>query len=213
MFDGVKKMFGGGLDISAMIGPMLPEILKDAAPKIVQAFDDKVLGLENEHELELVNEEDCIEEVAFFGTKRGGQLQIDWVVLRHEKVTDVEWIVELAETLETIKQDEFMKSAMAGLTNAPAPVKELPASPSKLRAISESVQQAPRDPRAFQNLQDIKDRHARYKHETFVVFANVDGVFEVEEGPMVGQTIWYGHQDEAIAQNWADVKNRELKGQ
>lgn len=210
MFNNIKNMFGGGLDISAMLGPMLPGILKDAAPKLVQAFDDKVLELTTEHELDLIDNDDVIEEIAFFGTKRGGQMQIDWVVLRHEKITESEWFVELIETLKTYKQDEIFDAALSSLTNAPAPVKELPAAPDQLHAISETVKKAPINPGVFEELPEVQMRHDRYKHEVFVV-VTMDNKFLVIEGPAPAEdVVWYGHQDESIAQNWADVKNREL---
>lgn len=218
MFDGVKKMFGGGLDISAMIGPMLPGIIKDAAPKMVEAFDQKVLELENSLEFELIDEEEQIEEVAAFLTKRNGKLQLDWVVLGHKKQTNGSWDVTIVENLETLTQDDFFAAALQSLGKPQAPVMQLPEPlvapelPAQLHAISEVVKQAPIDPQPFEQLPDIQSRHDRYKNERFVVFSTRHG-FLVEQGPVVGPVIWYGHQDEAIAQNWADVKNRELKGQ
>jgi hypothetical protein len=213
MFDGVKKMFGGGLDISAMLGPMLPGIIKDAAPKMVEAFDQKVLELENSLDGHLTNENGWIDEIVPFISKRNGQLQIDWVILTHTDDGDGCWTVEIDETLETITMQEFFSAAMAGLTNAPAPVKQLPAAPEQLHAISETVKKAPVNPDVFDELPDVQMRHNRYKHEVFVV-VTMDNKFLVIEGPAPAEdVVWYGHQDEAIAQNWADAKNRELKGQ
>lgn len=203
------KMFGGGMDVSAILAPMLPGIIKDALPKARQAFDQKALELENQLEEPLEDQEEHKEEIAGFLIKRGGKLQLNWVRLSHVYLGADEWSVEIADTLETIEDEYLIKSAMAELSQKPAPVKELPAEPKRLHEISEEVKQAPINPDVFEELPEVQARHDKYKNKQFVVYANA-GVFEVVEGPMLGQLIWYGHQDEAIAQNWADAKNREL---
>jgi hypothetical protein len=205
----LKNMFGGGLDISAMIGPMLPGIIKDAAPKLVQSFDQKALDLEEELDLYITNDAGFIEEIVPFVSKRNGQLQMDWVLLTHTNDGDGNWTVEITETLETVTMKEFMESAMVGITNQTKPVKNLPAEPKRLRGISDAIKSAPLPGNL--DFSEQKEYHDRYFLEKNVVIS-FDNSLQVIEGPAPENVmVWYGHEDEVIAQNWADVKNLQLQ--
>ena len=190
MFGGLKSLFGGGnaQGLANMLGPMLPGMLKEAKPALLQTFTDKTLELENELAYELTDEN----EIAPFLVIREGELRIQWVVLTHQD----DDIIFIEDVLEITSIDDLFNAA----TKQAVPPMELP-EPAELNVPPGTL---------LQRAGVDNETHDQYFFQRFVVI-KVGTIYEVIEGPAAeGDTVYYGHQDENICQNWADEQNRKL---
>lgn len=216
MFNPFKNLFGGAdMDISQILASMLPKIMNDALPKLRQAFDQKTIDLENDMEDDLENDEDYKDEIALFVTKRNGKLQMDWVVINHQKIDEGDWSVEITQTLETITDEEMLANMLQATEQPPQPLELAPAQAPQLKVVSDKVKNQPIDPRVFETLPEIEARHEKFQNNAFlVVFAQGEfGVVAREVMTGNGQRIWFGSNDLNTAEYWANKKNAELKGE
>jgi hypothetical protein len=211
MFNPFAKLFGG-IDVSAMIGPMLPGIIKDASPKIIEAFDSKVLEFENALEDgPLIYDDDFREEIAAFVTKRNGQLQVDWVKLTHDNTGPGMWIVEISEVLETVTQDQFFASVLQSLSKGNAEPRQLQMDNTRLHALSEKVRNAPTiDLQKLESMDDVKRLHKHFAHYPWLAI-RVGNRFALIQAPLSSEDlVWYGSDNQDSVLNWIEEKNQEL---
>jgi hypothetical protein len=189
MFEGLKSLFGGGntQTVAAMLGPMLPGMLKQAKPALIEAYQQKALELENELDYEL----DENQEIVPFPVIRNGEIRINWVVLDHQD----DDVIVIQDTIDTITLDELFAAATE---QAPAQM-ELP----------EPTEPAAEPQTMLERAGVDTERYNQYFHERYVVI-KIGNSYEVIEGPAAeGDIVYYGHQDETIAENWADQENRK----
>jgi hypothetical protein len=210
MFNPFAKLFGG-IDVSAMIGPMLPGIIKDASPKIIEAFDSKVLELENADSGPLIHDDNFREEIAAFVTKRNGQLQVDWVVLTHERTDKDDWNVEISAVLETVTQEQFFASVLQSLSKGKAEPLQIPMDNTRLHALSEKVRTAPAiDLQKFEEMDDVKRLHKHFAHYPWLA-VRVGNRFGLIQPPLSNEyLVWYGSDNRDTVLDWIEAKNQEL---
>lgn len=120
MLDKIKGMFGGDIDPMAMLKPMLPGMLKQGRPQVIQAYQDKVNELSSQLK-DFEFDEDSEYEIVPFGTVRNNEPAVQWVLLEHGDQ------VIIKEVLATYTLDEMFQ----GITGEPLELeneapKELP---------------------------------------------------------------------------------------
>lgn len=190
-----------------MVKPMLPKIIADTKPALKDAYRAKITELENALDYELANEDEFKQEIAPFIVVRGGEFQANWCVLDHEVNEIGEWEISVSDTLESITLDEILESVLnadAG-QEPPRQTFELPEPQQKEGTLLEraGVTEKPTIE------QKIIERHNKYAAQRFVV-VQVGQSLQVIEGPAPeGETVYYGHNDQEICQNWADEANRK----
>jgi len=196
MFGGIKSLFGGSnaQSMAQMLGPMLPGMLKEAKPALLQAFKDKALELENETDYELTEDD----EICPFVVIRDGELRVQWVIITHQD----DDVIVVQDVLEIVTLEDLFRAVTQ---QAPQP-KGLP--PHKWPSLTEPEAQQPQT--MLQKAGVDTERHNKYFNQRYVVI-KIGNTYEVIEGPAdEGDTVYYGHQDETICQNWADKENRKL---
>lgn len=207
MLNGLKNLFGGQAAMLQMVKPMLPKIIADTKPAIKTAYQQKILELENGLDYELANEDEFRQEIAPFIVIRGGEFQANWCVLDHQVNEIGEWEITVSDTLESITLDEILQSVLAETDQPTEPKQtfELPEPQQKEGTLLEraGVTEKPTIE------QKIIERHNKYAAQRFVA-VQVGKSLQVIEGPAPeGETVYYGHNDQEICQNWVDEANRK----
>ena len=117
-----------------------------------------------------------------------------------------EWHVRIDEVLETLTLQQLFNAAS----------KEIPgAIPDSIDVLThgdpteQPLLEANHAPLQAKKERLLKQAHDRYFFERFLV-VKIGTSFEVIEGPAPeDEQVYYGHQDEDIAQNWADDQNKQ----
>lgn len=230
MFNGLKSLFSGGgdIDMMKMIGQMLPGIIDEEKPKLLQAFRQKVASLTAEYFPDgLEFNEHIRQEIVPFVTMRNQELVLNWSMLQHSAIVQkdvgiIDWQIQVIKVVETITLDELLSE----VTNSLGKTKELP-EVTQAEGFKYEVSEAPTDPLA-QRLPDgtslaeragitpekithvnqkMKERHDQYFLMKYVV-VKVEQEFQVMEGPAPErEAVFFGHNDEVTAQKWADEAN------
>jgi hypothetical protein len=206
MFNGLKALLGGGNQASAfaMIKPMLPMIKKQAKPALKAAFQEKVDSLKKQLPEPLRHDENLQQEITPFITIRNGEFVAQWVVLDH--FPDAEFS-QIGETLESITLDEILDEVTSSVSYADdeAEVTEEPGFKYEVQTHGEPTEQPEKLlVRAGATSQEQLFRLQRY------LVVKIEGTYQVIQGPPPeSATVYFDHNDEEIAQDFAELKNAQ----